>query len=552
MPARQMTNATLSVGEVAAFSDEQLAQFMQNHRRHNGDFDLPVDGWDKLSMHDRHQLAERLKAQERILSQNPVAHSRPLDLDQLDARLRLVSDGDDIVPQVQQRMQGRITPPYSQEDELRDQIDDETEAFNDLVRDGGRPLYSISLIEQVSRNPEEHRDMLWPFWDYPRDSQVSWLVFRRQLKRWQAFRKWQIDNRGLEDDDGGFPAYVEMMKRLYTEDGYDEGMAKIKADPTYLKSGWEYERRIRRWQRHHQRERGCTGFSDYVNARQEEDDRTWKAKIAAEAEAERVYFLTQKDSRRLSIPKEKRIRMLHAATKKVVAAKELYESTKRRNDMVTNFIRATFNYVDAKKDTAGHAELVQWVLEQVPHVEAELVQPAMTGAGPHTKSKTRKRAQDEANPENRSLKKRKLGCREVGRLSRRRGTGLEDLGEASPTPPRTIPDKNCLTRDETPSAKSRQADSTLFPRSVDASPARTEGPRRSARIAARLNNPQQTLAGMPRELRPRSRAKPRQNNQTSYGPRSTKASVASKIASRKRGSSVQGGRVSKRLGVCGK
>lgn len=54
---------------------------------------------------------------------------------------------------------------------LRDQRAEETEAYNDLVSGGGRPIYPISLVELVSRNPQEHRDALWPFWDYPRDNQ---------------------------------------------------------------------------------------------------------------------------------------------------------------------------------------------------------------------------------------------------------------------------------------------------------------------------------------------------------------------------------------------
>ncbi|KAL3957298.1 hypothetical protein ACCO45_007876 [Purpureocillium lilacinum] len=441
--------ATPSVRDIAAFSDAQLAQFMRNHRCHDGDFELPVDGWDKLPLHARNQLAERLKAQERILSQNPSAHSRPLDIDQLDARLRQVARGDDMVPEVQQRMQGRITPPYSQEDERRDRIDDETEAYNDLVKDGGRPLYRISLIEHVSRNPEEYREMLWPFWGYPRDTSVSWLVFRRQLQRWQDFRNWQIDNRDLPVEDGGFPAYVEMMKRLYTKDEYTEGLAKIEADPTCLKTAWEMRQRTRRWQRRWQRECDCQGFSDYVDAvkrrltrhgftralllqedpkqqdklttwieylcfeywwldwyndsierlepdhdkrwqelvdkkipkphetkdlirttpssmeRGREREQAWEAKQVAEADAKRVYFLTQEDPRRLTIPIEKRMLMLEAARKKLVAAQERYEFTRRRVSMITNFIRATFDYVNAKKDATGHAAIAQWVMEQV-------------------------------------------------------------------------------------------------------------------------------------------------------------------------------------------
>ncbi|KAJ6436637.1 galactose oxidase [Purpureocillium lavendulum] len=96
--------------------------------------------------------------------------------------------------------------------------------------------------------------------------EVSWLVFRRQLKRWQAFRKRQIDNRGLEDDDGGFPAFVETMKRLYAKDESTAELAQLEAGPSWLKSAWLEERRARRWQRRWQRERGCNGFSDYVDA----------------------------------------------------------------------------------------------------------------------------------------------------------------------------------------------------------------------------------------------------------------------------------------------
>lgn len=52
---------TVSVGEVAAMSDAELAQFMQRHRLPNGDYDLPVDGWHRLSKDERGRLAERLE-----------------------------------------------------------------------------------------------------------------------------------------------------------------------------------------------------------------------------------------------------------------------------------------------------------------------------------------------------------------------------------------------------------------------------------------------------------------------------------------------------------
>ena len=577
------------------------------------------------------------RAQERILPQIPAGHSTPLDLDQLDSRLRQVSDGDDIVPQAQRLLQGRITPPYTEEEELRDRIDAETEAYNDLVSDGGRPLYPLSLIEQVCRKPEEHCNILWPFWDYPRDSQVSWLVFRRQLKRWQAFRNWQIDNRGLEDDDGGFPAYVETMKRRYAKDESTGELAQLEADPSWLKSAWLEEQRARRWQQRWQRERGCNTFSDYADAvkrrltrhgftrpfllredpklqdtlttwieylcfeywwldrytdsikrLQPDHDKRWQelvdrkilrlhetrefvrttassiqesreenearhAKLAAEAEANKIYLLTQKDSRRHNIPQPERLRMLHAAMTKLEESKARLESIKRRNGLIIDFVQATFDYVTAKKDATGHAALAQWVLEQVPLVEAELIQPKMTKTGPDTMNKKRKRAQDEDKPENWSSKKRKPGHGQVARLSRSSRTGTANLGEASQSPTRTMSGKNCMARDEAPSTQRMQADSKRLLRSTDASPAPTQGLRRSARIAARLNNPQPTLAAtVSGHLRPRFRPKSRQSTKSSYAAPDTEASAASKTGSRKRGSAVQAGRVSSRLGASGR
>lgn len=55
------TTSQLSVHEISALSDSELAQFMKKHRTANGDFALPVDGWDKLSEDERNRLAERLK-----------------------------------------------------------------------------------------------------------------------------------------------------------------------------------------------------------------------------------------------------------------------------------------------------------------------------------------------------------------------------------------------------------------------------------------------------------------------------------------------------------
>lgn len=60
MSSLESTPAKLLVPDVAALDDAQLAQFMVVHRRPSGDFELPIEGWDKLAREERARLAERL------------------------------------------------------------------------------------------------------------------------------------------------------------------------------------------------------------------------------------------------------------------------------------------------------------------------------------------------------------------------------------------------------------------------------------------------------------------------------------------------------------
>jgi hypothetical protein len=61
MASIEAETATLSVDQIAAMGDAELGQFMTKHRRPNGGYDLPVDGWDKLSKDELDRLAQRLK-----------------------------------------------------------------------------------------------------------------------------------------------------------------------------------------------------------------------------------------------------------------------------------------------------------------------------------------------------------------------------------------------------------------------------------------------------------------------------------------------------------
>jgi len=127
-----------------------------------------------------------------------------------------------------------LTPPSDKEFE--------TEAYNLLVNEGGRPVYPISLLEGVSRNPKNYQEMLRPWLDILNANPPEWEVFMKQVRSWREFRQWQKFNR--EDfgdwDDTRFievglaynrfvrafryeyPDYTEAVKKLLEQHGFTQ------------------------------------------------------------------------------------------------------------------------------------------------------------------------------------------------------------------------------------------------------------------------------------------------------------------------------------------
>ncbi|KAG5748613.1 hypothetical protein H9Q70_008726 [Fusarium xylarioides] len=569
--------ATVSVGEVAVMNDAELAQFMQKHRLPDGDYDLPVDGWDRLSKDERSRLAERLEAQKRSLAQSPTACSRPLNLDDLDARLRQVSPSKSFLlrPETQAIDRSRSpTPPI-------DRTRLETEAYHELVNDGGCPLYPIDLIQDVYGDPNNYAEILRP-WQETLTQIRAEGIFQRQLQRWQNFRKWQNDNRGREDDNGGFPAYVERQKRRINNHTLPSSRAKrlaeIEADPLCLKSGWDMQKSLRERQRRLYREHGCQGFRDYAEAvkrrlarhdftqpfelnedprkqdklttwieylnyeywwlnkhssdierlepehdklwqelvddkilrphetkefvrttaspmeRQNEEDLAWKAVQRTESEAKRIYVLTQEDPKRLCIPKAKRISMLNQGAEKLLAARRRFEQVRSRNHRITQFIRATFDYDEAKRDAARHRVLVQWVLDQVPLIEAEMNPSKANGPGTVGRRTAKRKRTDEEPPERQSPKKVRVDLQEP-RLTDAKAPSKATEARAEPG---VVMDQEAAQG----SQPKNPATGCVHQDDVHAMP---QGPRRSPRIAARRDDSR--VAVEPNIFQPRSRSK---------------------------------------------
>ncbi|KAH7012528.1 uncharacterized protein B0I36DRAFT_355924 [Microdochium trichocladiopsis] len=250
--------ATVSVGTVLAMGDNELAQFMQNNYKDDRNYDLPIDGWKELSDDERNDLAQRLN-----LAQSNNASSHPLDLDDLNLRLLqlLPNDSSNVRSKPLITRSTRSTSDDSLTDSNSYKTTDEINAYNDLVSDGGRPLYSIDIIQDVYMDPgNEHLTQTSPSG-----------VFQRQLRNWQGFRRWQRHNRDREDsDDGSFLAYVERVKRHIRQDPLHRApaqrLAQIEADPSFLQPTWLAQQCRRNLERRSLKEAGCEGFHAYVEA----------------------------------------------------------------------------------------------------------------------------------------------------------------------------------------------------------------------------------------------------------------------------------------------
>ncbi|KAK3305051.1 uncharacterized protein B0T15DRAFT_187720 [Chaetomium strumarium] len=518
----------LTVNDILNFSDTELVQYMKQNRHADGGFDLgEVDGWENLAKEQREQLARRLK--DGALKANDETQSRPVDFDGVAARLREISDNQDALPPPASRSPRYERSPTPFEDVAAETRQSETAAYHELVSDGGRPLYHISSLEEVLDDPEGHRPMLLPWQDYPDATIDDGRVFRKQLTRWKAFRSWQKYNRdiynkeeefaafsgkelrkeaeseanmsrsrrqdeelaerlhlerlrakfrkmqeekGADDGEAGFSAFVEEEKRRLlkagctwpgmTEDEYRQTLRvdfdreeywRYRENFLFLREGngrggfpeyiAEAKRRLAKhdFTRNFQldkdptRQDKLTTWIEYLNyeyswhdryersinslrqkydeawkqlvdsgvlrpgetdetlrttesafRRQGERDQTWKAVASAEAAAKAALSETVRaKTRRSRFTKQERTQRLAAAHSRLVQAKDALKTIKRRSDLITEFIRGTWDYQEEKRNLQRQRLLLQWILEQVPLIEAELNQPKVAEGVSHAR-----------------------------------------------------------------------------------------------------------------------------------------------------------------------
>ena len=315
----------------------------------------------------------------------------------------------------------------------------------------------------------------------PDAKKFDWFVFERQSQSWRYFRLWQkfhrkifrgwrhasqyfgeeyhlqsvyVDGvykrfvRAYQLWDGGLLEYVEAVKKLLAQHGFAQPFQFLE-DPmqqdkltTWIEylgyEQWISESRARYLQRTQPKydeawtklvdsnvlrpfeteEYICDIISSFQ--RQREREQAQRAVESARSAAEAVLISAHKDANNpwgSRFTSQARAQMMLAAKSRLDAAKESLESIKRRNGLVTEFRQATGKYREQKRYAERHRPRLQWILDQVPLIEAELNEPSAAETCSNAARGTKRRlgdVQDDEAMRDQSPKKRRRSPKEPG------------------------------------------------------------------------------------------------------------------------------------------
>ncbi|POS72348.1 hypothetical protein DHEL01_v209259 [Diaporthe helianthi] len=388
----ELTSPKLFARELVAFSDAQLKQYLEDHRLDGGAMFIEVEDPQNLPP----SFIQRLRDWAQHTSDTD--QSRPVDPNQLTSRLLNISSDKNTWPF--DRESSTETSSFMPTEEL------EKRFYDSLVEDGGRPLYSRDLIDEVGKDPFSHWDMIRPWVDHNVDFEPD-PDPNADLHVQGAYDYFVLAFRR------GSPTYTEAVEKLLAEYGFTQPF-QFHQEPTqqdklttwieYL--GYEcwlhyrHARRVKRMQPKFDaawktlvdanllrpfetQEYVCDIDSSFQ--RQIESDQATRAVALAKSAGRAVLTWVYNDindprgSRHTSAA---RLQKMTLAKSRCETAEEALSLIRRRNDLITKFKQSVGSYLSSKREAAKHNLRVRWTLEQVPLIEAELNESSTARTGP--------------------------------------------------------------------------------------------------------------------------------------------------------------------------
>ncbi|KAI1124122.1 hypothetical protein F5Y10DRAFT_37375 [Nemania abortiva] len=511
--------------ELAALSDPDLDRYLEEHRGRSGVTYVSVQDPENLPESFIQRLRDRAEG-------NYAATSHAVDLDKVTARLlELPADYNARERSCLHRPSDGNTHTQSPTSSYATQSPEpletmETRYYNELVNDGGRPLFPIHLLGEVAGDPGAHREMLRPWQENLNATPPKWNVFSAQMGSWREFREWQIFNRM-----DGTPQYTEAAKRLLARYDFTRQFQfhddqrqqdKLTTWIEYLaficSTHYKWNRGAKGWQSKidkswetladsgvlrplETKESLCT--AELGSMRMDEELRAYRAVHLAE-EALAWAQKGGKNARCLTGNGKAADTGTRVAQSRLEEAHKSLESLLRRHELIISFLYPVNQCEENKKRIERWKCRLEWVLEQIPLVEAEMKEATVSTTTHTSKRGTKRRHNQEGvDIQNRSIKKwrgntdnkptsrlRNSHDIDASQNSNLRGTEGGLAGDRTDKINTTDSVRCAVSKNEVGRMVTRPSNSSLA-RSKDTKrvhkPATASPPlRRSARIAARL------------------------------------------------------------------
>lgn len=181
--------------------------------------------------------------------------SASLDIDDLNARLQLISDAatSPIVSKnavdTQSIRRQTLTPPSSFTLHPITREDNETRSYHELIRLDGRPVCSLLDFQKAYNTPQQRAKVLIPWLnvlDIENLDREDIKAFTTQLEQWEQFQEWQLETRGMprtmgNNDSTEFRHFLNEKRRAFRAIGEEQ-----------IADGPNFETSMRRqWQQQH-------------------------------------------------------------------------------------------------------------------------------------------------------------------------------------------------------------------------------------------------------------------------------------------------------------
>lgn len=295
-----------------------------------------------------------------------------------------------------------IRRPLSPEERYLDTLDREKSFYNLLTRNGGRPWYPIERIEEVSRKPTKHAEVL-KYWQGESEEPKpdDWVVYERQWERWDRFHRYQLSVRSQPE---AFSEHSSRCQKRLAKHSFAGSLhlEKNLSDQTEL-SQWieylcfeyfRYEKFLRHKQSHQQYKEAWRNLvSTKVLKPDETQDDIEANDFAAACEKERTSLrqaveiarsntlLADRDMLDPNLKGPTAQRKLFKAQAELDSAIKEFDDFQIRKRMIEEYKTATATYRGARSEAKRHEILLRWIRDQIPLIEKKLGLPTSTEDG---------------------------------------------------------------------------------------------------------------------------------------------------------------------------